>query len=104
MFDKVGMLVLLTSCWAQRHGVEQQCGAAMVKGVNSGGNSLLSKPAELGQFLKASREELNKVSKPTRQDTVQFTLLTLVLMVIVAASLSIMDFVFIQLRTVLLGG
>ena len=45
-------------------------------------------------FASESIEELKKVSTPTRQETIQATLVTLIIMIFVAVCLFVLDFVF----------
>ena len=54
-------------------------------------------------FFKECREELNKVVKPTRQETIQATLVTLFIVVFVAALLAIFDLIFGQVMGQLLS-
>ena len=53
-------------------------------------------------FVAESIEELHKVSKPTRQETMQFTLVTIVIIVFIAVCLMVLDLVFNQLMSALL--
>lgn len=46
------------------------------------------------EFLSGCKDELGKVSRPTKQQTIQATLVTLVIMVVVSLSLAMMDLVF----------
>ncbi|MCB0331683.1 MAG: preprotein translocase subunit SecE, partial [Bdellovibrionales bacterium] len=45
-------------------------------------------------FLNESVEELKKVSVPTRQETIQATIVTMIIMVFVALCLFLLDFLF----------
>ena len=45
-------------------------------------------------FLRESVEELKKVQKPTRQETIQATVVTLGIMVFISLVLALFDFVF----------
>jgi preprotein translocase SecE subunit len=45
-------------------------------------------------FLSESIEELRKVTSPTRQETIQATIVTLILIVFFALILAVFDFVF----------
>ena len=49
---------------------------------------------QIGAFLRESVNELKKVHSPTRQETVQATMVTLVIMVFVALMLFVLDLVF----------
>lgn len=53
-------------------------------------------------FLSDCREELHKVTKPTRQETMQATLVTLVIMFFLAGTLALLDVVFNRLMSVVL--
>lgn len=56
------------------------------------------------EFFSDCREELRKVSHPTRQETMQATLVTLIMVTFVAATLALFDLVFHQLMMVLIQG
>jgi preprotein translocase SecE subunit len=45
-------------------------------------------------FVKECRAELDKVTRPTRQETTQATLVTLFIVVFVAGALALMDVLF----------
>ena len=72
----------------------------MSKEAGTDKKSLLSEGVD---FLKGCREELSKVSSPTRQETIQITIVTLILMVVIALALGLMDMVFGSLMTQLLS-
>ena len=67
---------------------------------NSTEGSLFSKGAS---YLSDSVEELKKVSFPTRQETMQATIATLVIVVFVASTLALLDFAFNALMIQILG-
>lgn len=50
--------------------------------------------AQTGGFVTGSWEELKKVTHPTRQETVQATLVVLLMMVIVSTFLCLVDWLF----------
>ena len=54
------------------------------------------------EFLSDCREELKKVSKPTRAETTRATTVTLVIMFAVALILALLDVVFHRLMSVVL--
>ena len=72
----------------------------MSKGTASGETGSLITQA--GDYFSESVEELKKVSTPTRQETMQFTLITLVIVFFIAICLMIMDFVFNRIMGALL--
>ena len=45
-------------------------------------------------YVKESIEELKKVQRPTRQQTIQATLVTLAIMIFISVVLSLFDFLF----------
>ncbi|RMG40163.1 MAG: preprotein translocase subunit SecE [Candidatus Dadabacteria bacterium] len=49
---------------------------------------------QVSEFFSESVDELKKVSTPTRQETIQATMVTLLIMVVVSLSLLIMDWIF----------
>ena len=55
-------------------------------------------------FITDCKEELRKVSHPTKQETTRATLVTLFMVTFVAATLALFDLVFHQLMMVLLQG
>lgn len=61
--------------------------------------SLLARGAS---FIKESRAELSKVHTPSREETVQATWVTLVIMVIIALVLFVFDVIFRQLMEALI--
>jgi len=67
-----------------------QKGRTAVSGGASGGGVV----AQTSGFFHESVEELKKVTVPTRQETIQATLVTLIIMVFVAMCLFFMDFLF----------
>jgi preprotein translocase SecE subunit len=58
--------------------------------------------AGLMDFFTGCREELSKVSKPSRQDTIRATLVALFIVVFVSTALAIMDFLLNSLMRVVL--
>ncbi|MCB0332793.1 MAG: preprotein translocase subunit SecE [Bdellovibrionales bacterium] len=54
-------------------------------------------------FLTESVGELKKVSTPTRQETIQATLVTIVIMTFVAICLMVLDVIFRTLMDAVLG-
>ena len=54
-------------------------------------------------FLSDSVTELKKVTFPTRQETIQATLVTVFIIMFVAISLFVLDLVFNQLMSAILG-
>ena len=60
------------------------------------GGNLVSNASD---YFSESVDELKKVSTPTRQETMQATMATLVLLVVVAVSLFILDLIFGQIMT-----
>lgn len=60
--------------------------------------------SKTGSFFGDCKEELRKVSHPTRQETTRATLVTIFMVSFVAATLAIFDLVFHQLMMVLLQG
>ncbi len=64
------------------------------------GTSDSSSKSWIGQsndFLQESVEELKKVNTPTRQETFQATLVTIIIMVFVALCLFLLDYLFSNL-------
>ena len=60
-------------------------------------SSSAEKQSLIGQgttFIKECRTELDKVTHPTRQETIQATLVVLVIVIFVAGMLALMDVVF----------
>ena len=55
------------------------------------------------QFLRDCNDELKKVVAPTRQETLQATLVTLVIVGFVAAALAMMDFTFMRVMGTVLA-
>jgi preprotein translocase SecE subunit len=73
--------------------------------AGSGVKADLTVAAKVRDFWRGCVEELKKVSKPTRQETIQATVVTLILMLFVAMALGLMDVIFYNLMSaVLLGG
>jgi len=54
-------------------------------------------------FMKECRDELRKVVKPTRQETVQATMVTLFIIVLVSLLLALFDVIFNRLMMVVLS-
>ncbi len=65
-----------------------------------GEGSVLSKSRS---YMVGSWDELKKVSSPTRQETVQATLVTLVILFVVAIYLGLLDLVFFRLMEAVLS-
>ncbi len=65
-------------------------------------NSLLSKLA-LSKYINETVTELKKVSWPSREDTIQMTVLVIGVSAIVAGYLGGLDYVFTQLMKLFLG-
>ena len=65
-----------------------------------GEGSVLSKSSS---YLAGSWDELKKVSPPTRQETVQATLVTMVILFVVAMYLGLLDLVFYRLMAAVLS-
>lgn len=55
------------------------------------------------RYFAESVEELRKVTRPTRQETVQATLVTVIIMLFVSVCLFILDLVFNGLMTAILS-
>lgn len=55
------------------------------------------------QFIRESKEELKKVHCPTRQETIQATVVTLFIMVFVSLVLFVLDLVLGRLMGALIG-
>lgn len=55
----------------------------------------------LTNYVKDTRAEMNHVNWPTRQQTIRFTIMVIVISVIVAAVLGLSDFIFSKLLTLL---
>ena len=64
------------------------------------GGNLISNASD---YFSESVDELKKVSTPTRQETMQASMATLVLLVVVAVSLFILDIIFGQIMTAVLS-
>lgn len=64
----------------------------------------LSLFARSGGYLRESVDELKKVSRPTRQETIQATIVTVVIICIVAVCLMMLDVIFDQVMSALLAG
>jgi len=58
--------------------------------------------ADLGQFLKEVRVEMAKVSWPTKQQTLWYTIIVIIMSVIFAAFLGLLDLGFQKILTKLL--
>ena len=56
---------------------------------------------KLTEYVKDTRAEMAHVNWPTRQQTVRFTIMVIVISIIVAAVLGLSDFVFSKLLTLL---
>ena len=54
-------------------------------------------------FFKECREELHKVVKPTKQETIQATTVTLFIIVVVSVILALFDVIFDRLMMVVLS-
>ncbi|MCI5064924.1 preprotein translocase subunit SecE [bacterium] len=85
---------------------DQQGGAK--KGKDSVGPSASSgaasvSVADLPQFFRESVGELKKVTTPTRQETIQATIVTIIIMVFIALCLFFLDFLFGNLMESVLG-
>ena len=59
--------------------------------------------ARASQYLSDSVDELKKVSSPTRQETIQATIVTVLIIVFLAVTISLMDLVFQQLMKAVIG-
>jgi preprotein translocase SecE subunit len=59
--------------------------------------------SDSAQFLRDSTDELKKVTIPTKQETIQATLVTIVIMLFVALCLFFMDFIFGSLMGIVLS-
>lgn len=59
--------------------------------------------SQSASFFRESVDELKKVTTPTRQETVQATIVTIVIMVFVALCLFLLDFLFGNLMESVLG-
>ena len=55
-------------------------------------------------YLRESMDELKKVARPTRQETIQATIVTIVIICIVAVCLMLLDVIFDQVMSALLAG
>jgi preprotein translocase subunit SecE len=58
--------------------------------------------AKLSSFLQESKQELNRVNWPSREETVRLTLVVILLSLLVAAYLGALDFAFAYLLELLL--
>ncbi len=56
----------------------------------------------LGTYLSESVDELKKVSKPTRQETMQYTLVSIVIICFIAICIMLLDLVFDQIMRAVL--
>lgn len=56
-----------------------------------------------GSFLSESVAELKKVTFPTRQQTIQATLITVLLVMVISLALFLLDVIFGQLMRAILG-
>ena len=56
-----------------------------------------------GSFLSESVAELKKVTFPTRQQTIQATLITVFLVMVISLALFLLDVIFGQLMRAILG-
>ena len=78
----------------------------MAKASSKGSGSDNSQGAglkESGKFFTECQEELKRVSRPTKQETIQATIVTVVIVAFVAAMLCIFDIAFRQLMSVVLS-
>lgn len=55
------------------------------------------------RYIRESLDELKKVSRPTRQETIQATIVTIVIMMFMALVLFVFDVVFNRLMTAFLS-
>lgn len=55
------------------------------------------------EYFHESVDELRKVSKPTKQETMQFALVSVFIIFFIAVSLMVLDFFFSRIMTVVLG-
>lgn len=69
---------------------------------NAETNQRESLVAQATGYFSASVGELKKVSTPTRQETIQATIVTLVIMIVVALCLFVLDMVFGRIMTAVL--
>jgi preprotein translocase subunit SecE len=53
------------------------------------------------EYVKETRAEMNHVTWPSREQTVRFTLMVIIVCVVIAALLGLSDFVFSKLLTLL---
>jgi preprotein translocase SecE subunit len=67
---------------------------------SSGGEGVMGQSAS---FFRESIDELKKVTTPTKQETVQATIVTIIIMVFVALCLFLLDFLFGNLMESVLG-
>lgn len=58
--------------------------------------------AKLSSFLQESKQELNRVNWPSREETIRLTLVVVLLSLLVAAYLGALDFAFTYLLEILL--
>jgi preprotein translocase SecE subunit len=70
------------------------------KGANQGGSDTESRS---GNFIRASIEELRKVTSPSRQETVQATVVTVFILFFVAICLFVVDVIFSRLMGAIIG-
>lgn len=54
---------------------------------------------KITDYVKETRAEMNHVNWPSRQQTIRFTVMVIVVSVVVAALLGVSDFVFSRLLT-----
>ena len=55
-------------------------------------------------FFQGCKEELSKVTAPTRQEATQATIVTIVMVAVVSCTLAVFDLIFKELMGVLLAG
>ena len=60
-------------------------------------------PAASTNFVRASIDELRKVTSPTRQETIQATIVTIFILFFVAICLFVVDVVFSRLMSAVIG-
>ena len=72
-------------------------------GVAMSGEERVGSIQRARDFFSGCKEELLKVSHPTTQETVQATLVTITIMVFVAALLFVADLIFDQIMKVMIS-
>ena len=58
---------------------------------------------QTSEFIDGCKVELKKVSRPTRQEAMQATMVTIVMVAVVSGTLALFDVIFGQLMKVLLA-